>query len=466
VVHERTGRAIEELYRGALDEHYAELAHHYGRTDNTPKAVEYLRLAGEQAVGRSAYAEAIGQLSRGVELVETLPETRERARQELLLQLALGPALIATRGYGTPEAEQAYARARDLCEQVGEATQLFRPLLGLFTIQQARADHDRAGELAEELLRLARGTRDPAQLSNAHLAIGVTCHWHGELSQAREHVEAAIERYDPQDYRAYEYSYTAGDPGVVALVYLSWTLWMLGYPDQALRKSREALPLARELSHPFSQSYALFGAGYVHQRRGESQAALEEAEALIALSSEHGFLQLVGIGTFQRAVALVERGQLQEGIAGMRAVLEALRAAGTWVGSPDLLTNLAEAHRKAGQAEEGLALVVAALEFVAKTGERVGETEVHRIKGELLLAREPSDHAGAVASFREALDVARRQSAKSFELRAATSLARLWQRQGREREARELLAPVYDWFTEGFDTRDLKDAKALLEELA
>jgi predicted ATPase len=464
-IHERTARAIEELYRDRLDEHYGELAHHYGRTENTPKAVEYLRLAGEQAVRRSAYAEAIDQLSRGVKLVETLPETRERARQELPLQIALGEVLMATQGFAVPEVERAFVRARDLCEQEGEAPQLFRALIGQYTFHLSRAEHERVGELVEDLLRLARGTRDPMQILLARIVMGEAATWRGEFSQARECLEEAIERHDPQGFRNREDFFLQADPGSWALDNLGWTLWHLGYPEQALTRSREAVAVPRELSRPFSEANALVYANQVHWFRGESRALLEGAEALIALSSEQGFLQLVGFGAFQRAVALAEQGQLQEGIGGMRAIVEAMRGAAAALGSPMMIATLAEAHGKAGQAEEGLALIAEAQEFVAKTGERMAEAELHRIKGELLLAQSPCDQVGAETSFREALDVARRQSAKSDELRAATSLARLWQQQGRRQEARDLLAPVYDWFTEGFDTRDLKDAKALLEEL-
>jgi adenylate cyclase len=296
--------------------------------------------------------------------------------------------------------------------------------------------------------------------------MGTTAFWRGEFSRAREHLEEVVARYDRQAHHIHEYFYGSGDPGVWALNYLSWVLWSLGYPDQALARNHEALALARELSHPFSEATALLGVGRTHAMRGERQAALEGAEALIALSSEHGFQYWVGIGTVARLRELAEQGKLQEGIAGMRAILEALRAGGAVMDSDEILTFLAELHGRAGQAEEGLALIAEAQEFVAKTGQRVNEAEAHRLKGELLLARSPSDPAGAEASFRKALEIARGQSAKSWELRAATSLARLWQRQGREREARELLAPVYDWFTEGFDTGDLKDAKALLDELA
>jgi predicted ATPase len=359
--------------------------------------------------------------------------------------------------------ERAFVRVRDLCEQLGEAPQVFRALIGQYIFHLARAEHERVGELAQDLLRLARGIGEAAHLLAAHAAMGQTACWRGELLQAREHLEEAIARYDPKELRSRGFPF---DPGVWALSNLGWTLWPLGYPEQALTRSQESLALARELSHPFTQANALLYANYLPWLRGESRAFLEGAEALIALSSEHGFLEYVGSGTFQRAMALADRGQLQEGIAGMWAILEAMRAGGTVLGSPAMLALLAEAHGKAGQTEEGLALLDEAQGLVAKTGERQFEAEVHRVKGELLLARSPSDQTQAQASFHEALEVARRQSAKSWELRAATSLARLWQRQGKRDEARDLLAPVYAWFTEGFDTKDLRDAKALLEKLA
>jgi predicted ATPase len=401
-----------------------------------------------------------------VELVKALPETPGRARQELSLQIALGEALLATQGFTVPEAGRAFHRARELCEQAGEAPQVLRAWLGLYTFHMSRAEHERVDELVQDLLGLARGTGDAVHLLWAHAAMGEAAFWRGELLQAREHLEEALAHYDSQELLSREFPSYQADPGVWALVALSWILWQRGYPEQALTRSQESLARARELSHPFSQATALLYANQVHWLRGESRAALEGAEALIAFSSEHGFLQYAGMGTLQRAAALADQGQLREGIAGMRAILETIRAEGTTVGSPGMLAFLAEAHGKAGQAQEGLALVAEAQKFVVKTGERVGEAEIHRTKGELLLAGSPSDQARGEACFREALAVARRQSAKSLELRAATGLARLWQQQGRKDEARELLAPIYDWFTEGFDTRDLKYARALLEELA
>jgi predicted ATPase len=467
VLHERTAQAIEELYGDALDAHYGELAHHYGHSENTLKAIEYLHLAGEQAFQRSAYAEATTQLSRAMTLLETLPETRERAQAELPLQLTLGQALAVTQGFAGGEATRAHLRARDLSEQVGEAPQLFRALQGLFADHLLRGQLERAVELAERLLHLARRTRNPAHLLIAPLTMGITYFFRGEFHQAQERWEEVIQRYDPHQHRTDEYLYASMDPGVSALAYSSWTLSLLGYPDQGVRRGQEALTLARELSHPFSEGFALSIFSGFASRYTEPEATLEAAEALIDLSRKHGFAFWRAVGGYDRARALAELGHVQEGIAGMRAVVDASRPTGEVPTLAWRLTWLAEAHGKAGQVDEGLALVAEALELNKKSGERAfGPAAHHSVKGDLLLARSPSDHAGAEASFREALEVARRQSGKSWELRAATSLARLWQQQGRKDEARELLAPVYDWFTEGFDTRDLKDAKALLDELA
>jgi predicted ATPase len=465
-LHERTAQAMETLHPDALEAHYGELAHHYGRSQNTVKAVEYLYLAGEQAVKRSAYAEAIRQLHRGVELVQTLPDTDEYARQELLLQFTLGQAFNVTRGYGSTEAEEAFLRTRELSVRVGDATQRFRSLWGLWSVHVARSELETAADLAEQLVAEAERTRDPAQLVLRHYAVAVPAQWRGEFLEAREHFEKLLESHDLQDYGQHEdIHFSSADPRVMAMGNLSILLATLGYPDQALRRSREGLARARELSHPFSEGYALGLAAAFQRGSGEAQAALKTAETLIALASEHGFMQLAGQGAFIRAAALVDLGQLEEAIAGIRGILNALRTTNLGMIVPVLFLTLAEAQGKAGAVEEGLESIAEAQTIMRTTGHRFVESMAHRVNGELLLARSPPDQAGAEASFREALEVARRQSTKSNELRAATSLARLCQQQGRKDEARGLLAPAYGWFTEGFDTRPLKEAKALLDEL-
>jgi class 3 adenylate cyclase/predicted ATPase len=465
VLHERTARAIEELYQGGLDAHYSELAHHYGRTDNTDKAVEYLRLAGQQAVERSAYGEAIRQLTTGLELLKTLPETPERNQQELLLQIALGQTLMVTKSYVAPEVENAYVRARELCQQVGEVPQLFPVLQGLWACHHMRAELHRATELAEQLLSLAQSQQDQAFLPAAHLALGVVLYWRGDFPQARDHLEQAIARYDPKRHQAY-ISVFGFDTGVAGFSYASWVLWYLGYPDQALRQSQEALSLAQELSHPVSLGLALAFTGGLHHVRGEPQATRERAEAVMTLATEHGFPDLLALGTLMRGWAVAEQGQLEEGITQMRPVLDAWRATGVALGVPWYLAGLAETYGKAGQPEEGLVMIAEALGVVNETGQRLNESDLHRVRGGLLLTVSEDNHIEAESCFRRTIDVARRQSAKLWELRAATSLARLWQEQGRKEEARQLLADIYGWFTEGFDTRDLKEAKGLLDELA
>ena len=465
MLHERTGQAIEALNPQALEAHYEELAHHYGRSENTPKAVEYLRLAGEQAVARSAYGEATGRLRQALELLKTLPETRERDERELVLQSALGQALDVTEGFASVEAEQAYVRARDLARRLGDASQLFAALNELRAGQQIRAEHDKVSLLAEELLGVARRTSDPGQLLRALHAMGGTSYFRGEFSQARTYLEELLDFYDPQKHRGHDYLCASVNVGVWCLCYFSWTLHDLGYPEQALTRAQEGLALARDLSHPFSEAAALFALTRIYLERRELKACIKTAEAVINLSSEQGFPFFLAWGALFHGAALAEQGDLQEGFAGMRPAVEGMRARGAVVGFSWALASMAEAHGKVGEVGEGLAVVAEGLEFVTKTGERYAEAKLHRVKTDLLLARTPADPALAEASLRDVLEVARRQSAKSYELRAATSLARLWQRQGRNQEARELLAPVYDWFTEGFDTRDLQEAKALLDEL-
>ena len=395
-----------------------------------------------------------------------LPETSERGLQEFLLQMALGPVWMVTRGWSAPEVEAAYARARVLCGMVGDPAQLFSALQGLFSFHNARGDHFEARDLAQEALGLAESLREPALLVLAHCTAGGNAYWRGELGAAREHLEEAIALYEPERHRTHESLHGGMDPRVFALSYLGALDSMLGHPEQGRTRAQEDLQLAGELSHPFNIAHALFWIAVDHLMAGEPQSALEQAEALIALATEQGFPRYLGVGTFLHGWALVELDQVEDGLAQLRGVVDVTRAAGMRMGMPALLRELARACGRAGLVDEGLAIAEEALELVEQTGERVRLSELHATRGELLLAASEGNEAKAEACFRQALDLARSQEARLYELRAATRLARLWQKEGRRDEARELLAPIYDWFTEGFDTRDLKDAKALLEELA
>ncbi|MFQ5595764.1 MAG: hypothetical protein ACE5HA_16585, partial [Anaerolineae bacterium] len=462
-LHEDVGTALEALYGDQTEEVAVQLARHFQEAAVTDKAIRYLLQAGRRAVRLSAHEEAIGHLTRGLESLVTLPDTAERAQQELEFQITLGPALIASRGYAAPEVERTYARARELCRQVGETPGIIPVLQGLLAFYRVRADFQTARELAEQLLNLAQTPEYSAFLVDAHQEMGVTLFQVGELGPSRAHLEQAIALYDPQQPRSA--ALVPGHvPAVLCLSHLAWALWLLGYPDQALETCQEALKLAEELSHPFSIVFALNFAAVLHHLRQETQMAREQSEAVVALSTEQGFPFWIAGATVLQGWALALEGEIEQGIAQMRQGLAAWQATGAEIGVPHYLALLAEAYGQAGQAEEGLTVLAEALASVDNTGQQCWEAELYRLKGELL--QQNGADADAEACFRQAIEVARRQEAKSWELRATVSLCRLLQQQGRREEARETLAEIYSWFTEGFDTPDLKEAKALLEELS
>jgi predicted ATPase len=475
-LHEQTAKAVEALYSENLDDHYSELAHHYSRSGNTEKAVEYLHLAGQQAVHRSANAEAITHLTAALELLKTLPDRLERAQQELTLLIALGPAFYAIKGPGAPEVEQVYTHAQELCQQVGETPHLFPVLRGLYSFHMTRGAFRTAHELGKQFLSLTQRIQDPTFLPEAHFVVGQTLFFFGEFSAARQYYEESIAFYDPKQHRSQAFLY-GQDSGVFCRAQVALDLWSLGYPDQAQQRSQEALTLARELAHPMSLAFALMLAAFLHVFRREEQAAHELAEALIRLCTDQGNPHLLPYGTATQGWAVAEQEGGEEGITQIRQGLAALRALGAEINRPTLLAWLAEAYQRVGRVEEGLRTLDEALEVVRQNEERWYEVELYRLKGELTLQKfqvssskfqvtNPQAEAEAEACVQKAIGIAREQQAKSWELRATTCLARLWQRQGKKTEARQLLSEIYGWFTEGFDTKDLQEAKALLEELS
>ena len=441
------------------------LAHHATEAGLAAPAVGYWQRAGQRAIERSANLEAISHFTRGLEVLNTLPDTTERAQHEILLQTALASARITVHGMGSQEVEHAYARAHALCQQVGDIPQLIPVLQGLRRFYLARAEYQQVREIGEQLLHLAESLQDPAALLEGHLALAFFLQNRGELTEARAHLEQAMALYDAHQHRALAFRH-GRDPGVTSRYSTAAVLWILGYPSQALQRSHEAITLAQELSHAYSLALALSFAARLHQSRREGHAAQERAEATMALCTEQGFAQSLAVGTILRGWALVAQGQRETGMAQMRQGIAALQAAGAEGHRLYFLTLLAEAYGNVGQAEEGLMILTEALAAVEKTEQRIHEPELHRLRGELLLQQAVPDAPQAEACFQHALDMARRQQAKSWELRAAMSLSRLWQQQGKRAEAQALLAPIYGWFTEGFDTADLQEAQALLEELA
>jgi predicted ATPase len=474
---------LEERFPETCEEQPELLAHHYTEAGCTAQAMPYWQQAGQRASERSAYVEAMAHCTKGLELLQTLPDTPARAQQELMLHMTLRGPLSATKGYGAPEVERALTRARELCQQVGETALLFEVLAGLSTLYVSRAEHQKARELGEQCLTLAKRVDDPAYLSRAHSVLGMALLWSGELTSARTHLEQVMALSVLPQSRSQDFPRLVVAGRISALSHVALALWLLGYPDQAVTKSNEALTLAQVQSHPQSLFYVLVYAAALHQFRREVQAVQARAEAVIALSTEQGFMHGLAAGMVERGWALAEQGQGETGIAQIRQGLAAWLAIGNAVAQPWVLALLAEAYEQVGQTEEGLRVLTEALTVVDKTGECQYAAELYRLKGVLTLRQCPvasakghapipqslSPHSQAEveaeAYFQQAIEIARRQRAKSLELRAAMSLSRLWQSQSKPQAARQLLAPIYGWFTEGFDTADLQEAKTLLEEL-
>jgi predicted ATPase len=439
------------------------VAQHYTAAGCIEQAVRYWERAGQQASERSAYLEAISHVTTGIELLQTLPETPEHTQQSLTLHLALGAALQITKGHAAPEVEQAYTQAYALCQQVGETPELVRVLFGLWRVYIMRPQLHMARDLGDTLLRQAQGGHDPAFSVVAYYTLGVTWFGLGALPVARQHLEDGSARYTPDQSRAPVFRMGL-DPGVGCRAIAALTLWLLGYPAQALAHLHEALTLAHELSHPYSLAWARCWAGCVYQFRRDVPAVHEQAEAAVALSTEQSFPLWAAWGTSLRGWAAAMQGQGEVGLAQVRQGIAGFRATKSALFVPYYYTMLADVCDHLGHPDDGLQALAEAYTLIEQHEERWWEAEVCRLRGVLLLRQPGTPQAEAETWLQRALDVARRQQAKSLELRAAMSLSRLWQHQGRCAEAHELLAPVYGWFTEGFDTADLQEAKALLDE--
>jgi predicted ATPase len=431
------------------------------------KAIGYWQRAGQRANERLASLEAVAHFTKGLQLITSLPDTLERAKQELGLQIILAPALLWIKGWGAREVEQAYLRAQALCRQVGERSELFTVTWGLWHHYEHCGQLKMARDLAKEVLSLAEEQSDSGRRLQAHHAAWTTYLARGELVPCREHAEKGIALYKPDEHRAHAFVYGGHDPGVCCRVHAAMALWHLGHADQALEQAQDAATLAEELAHPYGLALTLIYSAYLYQCRREARLVQERAEATIGFCEEQVIAPHYGaMGHVLRGWAVAAGGQANEAIAEMRQGLAALRARGIGARRPYLLTLIADACRRACRVDEGLNALAEALHLVEETGERTWEAEIYRLRGELLLSRSEENELEAKASFNKALEVARRQQAKSLELRAATSLSGLWRDQGKRKEAHEVLAPIYDWFTEGFDTADLKEANALLDELA
>ena len=463
LMHEKIGAAIEAMSTNRLDDHIAELAHHYSRSDNVMKAALYLHWAALQAGQRSAYPEATELARRGISILDNAAEGPERDRQELGLQSILGGMLATAFSPGSVEVERVQTRTIELCNRIGDETQLFLAVMGSHLNFLIRAEGQRAREVSEKVFAMAERLGQPWMLGIAHALQAASLFWIGQPEAARVHCEESLAALGPGDQAASQFPHFT-----TIFPTLSRSLWTLGFPERARKVADEAILKARALKHTLAVIVSLTS-GDLNRLLRDPVRTREHAEAAIAIGSEYGIrpLELVAIG--QRAWGLVQEDPANGDLDDVRGWIE-----GRWIESreklgigspPSIFAMLVEAHLKMKQPVAGLQVLEQAFSRVEPTGERMYEPELYRLKGELLLLGGSASNAQVEESFRTAIDISRKQSAKSWELRATTSLARLLAKQGHRDEARTMLADIYNWFTEGFDTADLKDARALLDEM-
>jgi tetratricopeptide (TPR) repeat protein len=462
--HRCIAEVLEQQFPEVADQQPELLAYHCTEAGLDEQAVTYWHQAGQRARSRSAHVEAASHLTAGLSVLKRMSDTPSRTQQELALHLPLGASLLITKSNGSSEVEQAYLRARELCEQLGETNQLARVLMALNGCYINRAEYDRALEMAVHLRELAERLNDSISLLVGHHALGMTLYYQGEFTAAHAHLEQAI-ALDMSQRKQFVSPSVALIARTANYFYASLVLWALGYPEQAFQRGQEALALARQHPNAFNLAATCDFLSQLHQRRGEVDRALELLDTSLTLSVDHHFPHWLATGAITTGWALNTQGhheagiaKIQEGIAARRDIFS--EAARAWP-----LCLLAEAYGHVGQYTEGLNVLSEAQLFNEQTGDEMYAAEVPRLKGELLLRQSAENAVNAETCFQQALDVARSQQSKSFELRVATSLARLWQSQGKRRDAYDLLAPVYNWFTEGFDTADLMEATVLLDEL-
>jgi predicted ATPase len=459
-LHRDMGAAMEELFAGETDSVAAQLARHFEEGGMPAKAAAYRLQAGNRAHRMSADQEAAAHYSRGLELLASLPAGPDRMRLELGLQTSLGTALTATHGYAAPQVEQAFSRARELCRALGDPPQVIPVLYGLSLFRLVRAELNRSHEDGEQLLSLAQRAGNVGYIMGCQAQLGATAMYLGRLQEARELLEQVISAYDRNEHADLAYQH-GQDPCVAALSYLPWVLWVQGYPEQALQRSREGLELARELEHAYSLTMAMVFSAKLHELLRLWPECQAHAEAALDAANQKGFSLWKAMGTLVHGPALAYQGRHEEGIAILTQGLARLEATGAVLSATYASARLADIYLLLGRRDDGQGALEESLSTIEQ---RWWLPEQYRLHAELLLL-EPGAEDDAEASLRQALRVAQEQQSKSLELRAAMSLARLLRRQGRSAEGRDLLRQVYDWFSEGLDTPDLRDARELLAQL-
>jgi class 3 adenylate cyclase/tetratricopeptide (TPR) repeat protein len=459
-LHARVATVLKQHFGDVIERQPEILAYHLTEAGEIEAAIDQWLAAGQSAAARSAHLEAINHFDRGLAILATLPEGPDRDSRELKLQLARGPSLFAAKGFAAAEAPRAYGRARELAEQRGDARQMFTAINGLWQSANGAGMVRECHKLSKRLQELTADTSDDALRLQAHHSAWATCLFAGEPAAARDHCEEGRRLYDPERHRLQHQLYGGHDPGSCAHYLGAQVYWLLGYPEHGLALSGEGLLFAERSAQPFTLACALQANSMLHLERGEPELALQRLQVAETLAAEQR-LGFVLEPQLLRGAALIRQGDLEKAVVCLRQGLvgqsgaNRLRCYG--------LAQLADARTRQGEHGAAIAAVRDALTSVENTGHRQWEAELHRLEGIALF------HLGlreeGQTALERAMRIAQTQQAKAYELRAATSLARLWGEQGRRAAARELLAPIYEWFLEGFDTADLKEAKALLEQL-
>lgn len=463
--HQRIGEAVEARFPDVITTQPELLAMHFTEAGNSSKAIAYWEQAGARSLARRAHKEAIEQLRRGLALLELEPETPERFQREIDMHTALGVPLQATIGYSAPEVEQTYSRAHELCSKLGLTTEQFPILYGMFRYYMLQAKYPKSRELGTQLLAIAEQTQTPHYIVAANRARGGPPVYEGRHTEAVPFLQTVVAIEPTSELRSEVDRYDVVDPWIASHSYLSWATWLLGYPDQSLAHSNQAVQIAEGLDHSFSAALAISFSQWVHQFRRDVAMTRSTAEKALAISKEHGFAFWYGWCEVMLGWAIGQQGKHDEAIAQIQQGISDWRAQGSELGSHYYYAMLAEVCVKGGRYEEAIGALNDGKKFATDTGEGFYASEIPRIRGRLILRRDSSAIPEAEACYHESLELAREQQARSLELRTARSLAQLWKSQGRNNEARELLSPILDWFTEGSDTYDLQRSHKLLASL-
>jgi len=458
-IHERAAAGIETIFAAQIEDHLDELANHYLHAGNTAKAVEFLERAANRAFTRSAHAEAERLLVQAIALIESLPDTPERLPREIGLRVRYGMVFVAIHGFAKGELDEQLERTRELMSRAGESPEILMLMAGIWSVESSRGQFKSAWETARRMLAIAEGTGSEMAIGSAQHMMGATAMWRGNFATARDHFERATEIFERDLDR---YLPTTNVPVIMSRGHFAWALWSLGYPDQALRRTRESLNMARKLNRPYSMAFALQFAIAVEDLCGDHAQMRAQSEALIELSEQHGYPHWLASGKMSLGAIIVGEEDFDRGLAMMREGMAGTREFGTLPVYRYGLIIMAYAFLRAGKIDEGLRALDEASEGI-ELEDRFNEAEIWRVRGEFMMARR--NERAAAECFHRAIDIARTQQAKSRELRAAFSLARLLASQDNAAGAIEVLAPVYGWFSEGFDTADLTMSRALLDGL-